>query len=251
MGVLDEVISLPCHPKNRGGKRRADQIRYLVYHYTGNDGDRAVNNAKYYRDTVVQSSAHYFVDDDRICQSVEDLGIAWAVGGKKWSDCSQTGGGSLYGVVTNANSISIEMCDTQKDGRFMATQATLERAAELGRALMEKYSIPMERVVRHFDVTGKHCPAYMMDKSAWTAFRKRLAGASPRPTGEEEEVTQEKFDMMLEDYLARKQKEPLPTWAKAEFEEAVRLGITDGTEPMGLIPRYQAALMAKRAGKAS
>ena len=25
------------------------------------------------------------------------------------------------------------------------------------------------------------------------------------------------------------------------------MGITDGTDPMGLIPRYQAAIMAKRA----
>lgn len=40
---------------------------------------------------------------------------------------------------------------------------------------------------------------------------------------------------------------PAPSWAKAEFEEAVKLGITDGTEPMTMIPRYQAAIMAKRA----
>ena len=35
--------------------------------------------------------------------------------------------------------------------------------------------------------------------------------------------------------------------AKEELEEAVKLGITDGKEPMQLIPRYQAAIMAKRA----
>ena len=40
---------------------------------------------------------------------------------------------------------------------------------------------------------------------------------------------------------------PLPEWAKEELEEAVAMGITDGTDPMGLIPRYQAAIMAKRA----
>jgi hypothetical protein len=39
----------------------------------------------------------------------------------------------------------------------------------------------------------------------------------------------------------------LPKWAEAEMEEAKRLGITDGTRPMQLIPRYQAAIMAKRA----
>ena len=38
-----------------------------------------------------------------------------------------------------------------------------------------------------------------------------------------------------------------PEWAKAELQEAVDAGITDGTRPMELIPRYQAAIMAKRA----
>lgn len=40
-----------------------------------------------------------------------------------------------------------------------------------------------------------------------------------------------------------------PAWAKAELAEAVEAGITDGENPMQLIPRYQAAIMAARAGK--
>ena len=42
---------------------------------------------------------------------------------------------------------------------------------------------------------------------------------------------------------------PLPEWAEKEFAEAVAAGITDGTNPMQLIPRYQAAIMAHRATK--
>ena len=42
---------------------------------------------------------------------------------------------------------------------------------------------------------------------------------------------------------------PVPEWAKAELEEAVSAGITDGSNPMELIPRYQAAIMALRAKK--
>ena len=41
----------------------------------------------------------------------------------------------------------------------------------------------------------------------------------------------------------------LPTWAVAELKEAKAAGITDGTDPCGLIPRYQAAIMALRAIK--
>ena len=45
------------------------------------------------------------------------------------------------------------------------------------------------------------------------------------------------------------QKRAAPAWARAELAEAVELGITDGTNPMQLIPRYQAAIMAKRAAQ--
>ena len=40
---------------------------------------------------------------------------------------------------------------------------------------------------------------------------------------------------------------PAPNWAKEELAQAVGTGITDGKEPMGMVPRYQAAIMAKRA----
>lgn len=42
---------------------------------------------------------------------------------------------------------------------------------------------------------------------------------------------------------------PLPEWAKEEWQEAIDMGITDGSNPMQLIPRYQTAIMAKRAVK--
>ena len=104
--ILSSVSKIPCNPKNYGGKRKAEDILYLVFHYTGNDGDHDTANAIYYRDNVVQASAHYFVDDDTVTQSVDDLTVAWSVGDRKWSDCSSTGGGSLYGVANNKNSIS-------------------------------------------------------------------------------------------------------------------------------------------------
>ena len=237
MDIFDTVLQLPCHPQNRGGERPTTAIRYLVYHYTGNDGDTGANNARYYRDNVVRASAHYFVDDDSVTQSVADDQTAWAVGGARWADCDQTGGGWLYGVVTNRNSLSIELCDTRRDGTCMASEATLDRAARLGRALMVKYHIPLERVVRHFDVTGKHCPAYFMDEGTWADFKGRL---------KEETMTGKEIYEKLCAYLAQ---QSLPRWAREEHQRAVELGLTDGTDPMGLTLRYQAALMALRAGK--
>lgn len=39
MNIFNTVSTIPCHPKNYGGRRTADQIKYLIFHYTGNDGD--------------------------------------------------------------------------------------------------------------------------------------------------------------------------------------------------------------------
>ena len=150
------------------------QIRYLVYHYTGNDGDRAANNAKYFQNNIVKASAHYFVDDTTVWRSVPDLKVAWSVGGSKYANADKTGGGTMYGVISNTNSLSIEMCDTIRNGVYQASEATLSNAAALGRALMEKYGIPIENVYRHFDVTGKHCPSYLVNAQKWAEFKKRL-----------------------------------------------------------------------------
>lgn len=173
------IKELRANAANFGGARAASQIRYIVLHYTGNDGDTAMNNAKYYASTVVKSSAHYFVDANEIVQSVPDLRIAWAVGGKKYASCPQTGGGTQYGKCTNTNSISIELCDAKRDGAYAPAAETIAAALELTRTLMAKYSVPAANVIRHFDVTGKLCPAYWAGKeneAKWKAeFWSRLS----------------------------------------------------------------------------
>lgn len=174
-----KITEYTANRNNYGNKRDLSVIKYIAIHYTGNDGDTAKNNAKYYASTVVKTSAHYFVDDDSIYHSVPDDYVAWSVGGKKWSDCASTGGGKLHGIAKNANTLNVEMCDTIRDGKIMATDATLTNTVWLVRMLMDKYDIDIDHVIRHFDVTGKHCPAYFMEESAWEAFKARIS-----PVGE-------------------------------------------------------------------
>lgn len=50
-----------ANPKNYGGKRSLSSIKYIVIHYTVNDGDTDEANAKYFHNNVVKASAHYFV----------------------------------------------------------------------------------------------------------------------------------------------------------------------------------------------
>ena len=62
---------------------------------------------------------------------------------------------------------------------------------------------------------------------------------------EDEDMSGEEIYKKLVEYLAS---QPAPDWAREELQQAIDAGITDGTNPMLLIPRYQAALMALRAG---
>ena len=161
--------------KNYGNRRSVRDIQYLVIHYTGNDGDSANGNANYFKNHIVEASAHYFVDDAGIVQSVPDDFTAYSVGGKKYPSCAKTGGGRFYGKCTNANSISVELCDTRKNGKYDFTEKTLENAAELSRLLLKKYKIPVDNIIRHFDVVGKNCPApFVSDEKAWKAFQERI-----------------------------------------------------------------------------
>lgn len=135
--------------------------KYIVIHYTANDGDTALNNCKYFYRTYRGASAHYFVDEKSIWQCVEDKDIAWSVGASRYkNDCR------------NSNSINIELCSYKDKGIYFIKQKTAELAAELVATLMKKYNIPLSHVIRHYDVTGKNCPApYVERKSEWTEFK--------------------------------------------------------------------------------
>lgn len=160
MSILNNIKIILANAQNFGKVRYTKNIKYIVIHYTSNDGDTDTNNGKYFRDYVVKASAHYFVDSDSITQSVKDNVVAYSVGGNKYASCAQTGGGKYYNQCYNSNSISIELCDDVKNGVVYPTDKTIENALELTRHLMKKYNVPKSRVIRHFDVTGKLCPAY-------------------------------------------------------------------------------------------
>lgn len=160
---------------NFGNMRNTSAIKYIVIHYTANDGDTAAANANYFKSRIVEASAHYFVDDKSIFQSVPDNFVAWSVGGNKYPSCATTGGGKWYGKCTNNNSISIELCDVVRNGKSDFTETTIANAAELVRSLMKKYNVPIENVIRHFDVVGKICPKpFVEDEKAWKNFKERL-----------------------------------------------------------------------------
>ena len=193
---------------NYGGKRNTANIEYIVIHYTANDGDTAKGNGNYFANNIVGVSSHYFVDDDSIINSVQDDYIAWAVGGNKYK---YTKGAAFFGKCTNADSISVELCDIKKNGVYDFTEATIKNAAELVKLLMEKYNVPIEKVIRHYDITGKICPKpFVENEKAWKEFKERLV-----------DKMEKRYNKISE----------LPAWAKPTIQKLVNEGkIADGNK---------------------
>ena len=65
----------------------------------------------------------------------------------------------------------------------------------------------------------------------------------------EEEMTQEQFDKMMDNYLSNRAKMPASAWAKAELAEGKQKGITDGTSPRSFATREEVVAMIVRATK--
>ena len=152
---------------------RTSNIKYIVIHYTSNDGDTAKNNADYFANNKnLSASAHYFVDENTVWQSVKDTDTAWHCGAKSYKHLN----------CRNDNSIGIELC-SRKDskGNYYFKDATVKNAAELTKTLIAKYNIPTTNVIRHYDVTGKMCPAPMVnDISLWNNFKSMISAPAKR-----------------------------------------------------------------------
>ena len=171
---------------NYGGTRSTSSIKWLVYHYTGNSTDTARANARYFQTGYREASAHYFVDETEIIQSVPDNYVAWAVGSTRWLDQGSpyaSKGHKYWGIANNVNTISIEMCSV--NGQH--TAKILENAKRLGQALCELYNIDNAHVIRHFDVNGKLCPiTFVTNETGWYNFKKDIGcdvqkGQKPTP----------------------------------------------------------------------
>ena len=151
--------------KYNNSSRNGQTIKYLVFHYTGNKGDTAENNAKYFNKGNQGASAHYFVSDNQIYQVVEDDRAAWSVGD----------GDGKYGI-TNSNSINVEMCCWSNG---TVSEKTESNALELGKSFIKKLGISIENVVRHYDASRKVCPNWSDNNwSRWIDFKNKLVDKS-------------------------------------------------------------------------
>ena len=197
-----------CDPSNyRAG--RALPVRYIVMHYTANNGDTARNNCDYYhRVGGLQASAHYFCDEHGAMQSVREGDTAWHCGARAY----------WHPECRNGNSIGIEMCSRKRaDGSYYILPETVANAAALAREIMQRYGIDTDHVLRHYDVTGKRCPMPWVDDPAqWVAFKEML---TPEHQNEEEDENMVKYKTIAD----------VPEWYRSEVQELMDAGALKGT----------------------
>ena len=169
------------------------RIMWLIIHYVGAVSSAKANALYFYNNKLEgnkKASAQYFVDPEEIWQSVEDFDSAWHIGAIKY-----------YNSARNNNSIGIEMC-CKKDanGNLYIEDATIKNTVELTKYLMQKYNVPIERVARHYDCTGKICPApFVRNESAWQNFLMQVKGANVMDE-QKELTTAEKLEIIKSFY---------------------------------------------------
>lgn len=151
------------------------EIKYIVIHYTAGITSKpgsAKNTAIYFGKESTKASADFIVDDEEVIQFNDDIRntYTWHAGKKEM----------------NQMSIGIEICSNNKNGKitvpndpaYYFTEESLNNAVELTKKLMKEYNIPVENVIRHYDVTAKLCPGVLgwTDSKApeWVNFKNRL-----------------------------------------------------------------------------
>lgn len=160
------ITSMLLTNQNRP-KKKLLKLKGIVIHWTANTGKgaNAVANRNYFNTTKTAASAHYIVDDHSIVQCVPDGEVAWHVGANKYTAIGEKIREKPYSP--NYFLIGIEMC-VNSDGNW---NKTYQNTVELAGYLLRKYNLNTNDLYRHYDITGKDCPAMMVNESEWQKFK--------------------------------------------------------------------------------
>jgi len=205
-------IKIKTARKENYSSGRSRKIKYIVIHYTGNCGDTAENNAVFFgREAPKPSrSAHFFVDENSVWQSVPAEHTAWHV----------SSSAAVHPDCRNSNSIGVEICMLDKRG--YVRQGSIDNAAAFVRELMRQYNIPPENVIRHYDVTRKHCPEPMVRTPAlWQAFKTKIQE-------DDDDMDNAKFKQYFDEMRKTFQDNDAGQWSEAARQWAIDTGLIAG-----------------------
>lgn len=173
-------------------------IKGLIMHYTANNGGTARNHKSYFNNlSGSYASAQLFVDDTEALCIIPLDEVAYHA-----NDIQKYVNGQPYyplrGIIGNANysTIGLEMC---LDANGNITEATFQNSVKAAKELIKMYpQITADRIWRHYDVTGKNCPAPWVAKpSELDRFRKAVFSQSSTPAPETPKQKKKVGNVML------------------------------------------------------
>ena len=134
--------SLNYSPNFDPKKRKANQIKFLIFHYTG----MRTENAAIKRLTDIKSevSSHYFIKQNgQVITLVPELYIAWHAGRSKWKKHESL----------NKNSIGIEITNPGHSfGYKKFPKQQIFSLIKLTKFLISKYQINKKNILGHSDI---------------------------------------------------------------------------------------------------
>lgn len=155
---------------------KLEEVRGIVVHWVGNPGTSAAANRAFF-ESIAESGPRFAsyhelfdVSGSRLDLIPHDE-VAWHAGptGDTLEPTTR-----LLGGRPNWRTLGIAFCHPDATGRPepFCEQALVSRVA----LLAERYDVPSQRILRHYDCTGKHCPRwYVNDLEAWRRFKYRVA----------------------------------------------------------------------------
>lgn len=148
---IDSQI-LPEDCNSRTGERLSE-VRDIAIHYVGNPGTTAQQNRDFFAQPDTTVNAHFVI------------GLEGEV-----IQCIPLNEKSCATNERNIDTISIEVCHPDDTGKF--TEESYAALVKLTAWLCDHEHIGRDRVIRHYDVTGKLCPMYFVEhEDAWEQFK--------------------------------------------------------------------------------
>jgi len=146
-------------------KRKTNQIKFLIFHYTGMKTEKAA--IERLTDIKSRVSAHYLIKQNgEIITLVPDLYTAWHAGKSIWKNYSSL----------NKDSIGIEIVNPGHDINYKKfSKIQLRTLIRLSKFLIKKYKINSKNVLGHSDIAPerKKDPG---EKFPWQHFAKQGVG---------------------------------------------------------------------------
>jgi N-acetylmuramoyl-L-alanine amidase len=157
--------TLNYSPNFNPKKRPSNQIKFIIFHYTGMKSESDALN----RLTDIQSevSCHYLIKNNgEIVKMVPDLYIAWHAGKSSWKNYKSL----------NQNSIGIEITNPGHEyGYKNFTKKQITALLKLSKFLIKKYKIIPKNILGHSDIAvlRKKDPG---EKFPWSYLSKNRIG---------------------------------------------------------------------------